>query len=115
MEICSGIWKREESEKSKKDTTRNKEVCNTFHNVMVILVIINFYIEFGTSTNVIQHLIRLSDASKTTKARLEKICQQELGPGVYLNLVARFVSIENPILQPNNIYKIIFVLFRRKM
>ena len=46
------------------------EVCNTFHNVMVSLIIINFYIEFGTSTNVIQCLIRLLDTSKATKARL---------------------------------------------
>ena len=70
---------------------------------MVGLVIINFYIEFGTSTNIIQHLIRLSDNSKATKARIEKIGQHKLGPGGYSNLAARFVSIENLILHPNNI------------
>ena len=81
-------WKREGSEKSKKDTTRHGEVCNTFHNVIVILIIINFYIEFGASTNVIQHLIRLSDTSKATREILEKIGQHKLGPGGYLNFAA---------------------------
>ena len=70
---------------------------------MVILIIINFFIKFGTLTNVIQHLIRLSDTSKATKARLEKIGQNKLGPGGYSNLAARIVSIENLILHPNNI------------
>ena len=96
-------WKREGSEKSRKDTTRHREVHNTFHNVMVSLIINNFYIEFEISTNVIQHLIRLSDTSKATEARLDKIDQHKLGPGGYSNLVARYVSIENPILHPNNI------------
>ena len=59
-------------------------VCNTLNNAMVILIIINFYIEFGTS-NIIQHLIRLSDTSKATKARLDKIGQHKLGPSGYLN------------------------------
>ena len=68
-----------------KDTTRHREVCNNFHNVMLALIIINFYIEFGTS-NVIQHLIRLSDTSKDTKARLGKIGQHKLGLGGYSNL-----------------------------
>ena len=70
---------------------------------MVSLIIINFYIEFGTSTNVIQHLIRLLDTSKATKERLEKIGQNKLRPGGYSNLVAQIVSIENLILHPNNI------------
>ena len=87
MESPSGIWKREGYEKSREDSTRHREVCNTFHNVMVSLSIINFYIEFGTY-KVIQHLIRLSDTSKDTKARLDKIGQHKLGPGGYLNLVA---------------------------
>ena len=69
---------------------------------MISLIIINFYIEFGTLSNVIQHLNRLSDTSKATKARVDKIGQHKLEPGVYSNLVARFVSIENPILYPNN-------------
>ena len=103
MEISSGRWKREGFEKSRKYTTRNKEVCNTFHNVMVSLIIINFYIEFGTSNNIIQYLIRFSDTSKATKARMEKIGQHKLGPSGYSNLVARYVSIENPKLHPNNI------------
>ena len=81
-----------------KDTTRNKEVCNTFQNVMVSLIIINFYIEFETSTNIIQHLIRLSDTLKYTKARLEKIGQHKLGLGGYSNLEARIVSIKNLIM-----------------
>ena len=101
MEIPNGGWKREGSEKSKKDTTRHREVCNTFHNVMVILIMITFYIKFGTSTNVIQHLIRMLDTSNDTKARLDKIGQHKLGPGGYLNLAAQFVSIENPKLHPN--------------
>ena len=50
----------------------HREVYNTFHDVMVSLIIINFYIEFGTS-NVIQHLIRPLDTSKATKAILDKI------------------------------------------
>ena len=70
-----------------KDTTRIREVCNTFQNVMVSLIIISFYIEFGTSTNIIQHLIRLSDTSKATKARMETIGPHKLGPGGYSNLV----------------------------
>ena len=71
-----------------KDTTKNREVCNTFHNVMVSLIIINSYIEFETSTNVIQYLISILDTSKATKERLEKIGQHKLGPGGYLNLAA---------------------------
>ena len=103
MESPSGRWKREGSKKSRRDATRNREVCNTFYNVMVILIIINFYIEFKTLTNVIQHLIGLSDTSNVTKARLEKIGQHKLGPSGYSNLAARYVSIKNPILQPNNV------------
>ena len=80
LEIPSGRWKREGSEKSRKYTTRNREVCNTFHNVMVILIIIIFYIEFGTC-NIIQHLISLSDTSKATKERMDKIVQHKLGTG----------------------------------
>ena len=68
-----GRWKREGSNKSRIDTTKNRELCNTFQNVMVRLIIIRFSIEFGTSTNVIQHLIRLLDRYKATKARMEKI------------------------------------------
>ena len=69
---------------------------------MVSLIINIFYIEFGTSTNVIQHLIRFPDTSKAIKERTDKIGQHKLGLGGYLNLAARFVSIENPILHPNN-------------
>ena len=86
VESLSGRWRREGLEKSRKDTTRNREVCNTFHNVMVSLIIIIFYIEIGTSTNVTQDLIRLSDTSKATKERLEKIGQHKLRPGGYSNL-----------------------------
>ena len=86
-----------------KDTTRHREVCNTFHNVMLsFIIIIIIYIEFGTLTNVIQHLVRMSDTSNATKARLDKIGQQKLGPDGYSKFSARFVSIENPILHPNN-------------
>ena len=74
---------------------------------MVTLIIINFYIKFGTSTNVIQNMIRLSDTSNATKARLENIGQHKLGPGGYLNLAARIVSIENLIMHPDNKLKII--------
>ena len=93
VEIPSGIWKGEGSKKSRKDTTKNKEVCNTFHNVMVNLIIINFYIKFGTSNNIIQHLIRLSNTSNVTKEILDKIGQHKLGPSGYLNLATRIVSI----------------------
>ena len=89
LEIPSGRWKREGSEKSWKDTTKHREVCNTFHNVMVILIIINFYIEFGTSTNAIQHLIRLSDTSKATKERTKKIGQHDI---LLINLVRRYIK-----------------------
>ena len=88
VESLSGRWKREGLEKTRKDTTRNKEVCNTVHNVMVSLIIFNFYIKFGTLTNLIQHLIRLSNTSKATNPRLEKIAQHKLGPGGYSNLAA---------------------------
>ena len=54
---------------------------------MLTLVIINFYIKFGTS-NVFKHLHRLSDTSKVTKERLEKNGQHKLGLGGYLNLEA---------------------------
>ena len=81
---------------------------------MLTLIIINFYIEFGKS-NVIQHFLRLTDISKAIKAKLEKIGQHKLGPGVYSNLSARIVSIENPIMHPNNNLRIIFVLMQRKM
>ena len=112
MEIPGGRWKREGPEKIRKDTTRwNREVCNTFQNVVVSLIITSFYIKFGTSTNVFKNLIRLSDTSEATKERMEKIGQHKLGPGGYSMLVARYVSIENLKPHPNNIQKIIFVLF----
>ena len=114
MEIPSGIWKREGSEKSKKDTTRHREVCNTFHDVMLTLIIINFYIEFGAS-NIFQHLLGLTDISKATKEKLEKIGQHKLGPGGYSNLEARIVSIEKPIMHPNNKLQIIFCFNALKM
>ena len=97
MESPSGRWKREGPEKIKKDTTRwNREVCNTFQNVVVSLIITSFYINFGTKTNVFKNLIRLSNTSKATKARIEKIGQHKLGPGGYSNLAARYVSIAKP-------------------
>jgi len=63
---------------------------------VVSLIITSFYINFGTSTNVFKKLIRLSDTSKATKARIEKIGQHKLGPGGYSNLAARYVSIAKP-------------------
>ena len=86
----------DQHEKSRKDTTRNREVCNTFQNVLVSLIITSFYIKFGTSTNIFQHLIRLSNTSKATKARIAKIVQHRFGSGGYLNLAARYVSIAKP-------------------
>ena len=74
----------------------NREVCNTFQNVVVRLIITNFYIKFGTSTNVFKNLIRISDPSKATKVRIAKIGQHKVGPGGYLNLAARYVSIAKP-------------------
>ena len=85
MEIPSGTWKGEGSKKIRKATTRNREVCNTFHNVMITLINSDFYIEFGTS-NVFQHFLRSLDTSKATKERLEKIGQHNLGYGGYSNL-----------------------------
>ena len=97
MENPGGIWKREGPEKIRKDTTRwNREVCNTFQNVVVSLIITSFYINFGTSTNVFKNLIRLSHTSKATKARIQKIGQHKLGPGGYSNLAARYVNIAKP-------------------
>ena len=97
MESPGGIWKREGPEKIRKDTTRwNREVCNTFQNVVVILIISSFYIKFGTTTNIFNKLIRLLDTSKATKERIEKIGQHKLGPGGYSNLAARYVSIRKP-------------------
>ena len=81
---------------------------------MLILISIHFYIKFGTS-NVIQHLIRISDTSKDTKERLEKIGQHNLRPGGYSNLVTLIVSIKNLIMHPNNKLKIILVLMRNNM
>ena len=81
---------------------------------MVSLIIINFYIKFGTS-NVIQHLIRISDTSKDTKERLEKNGQHKLRPGRYSNLETQIVSVENPIMHPIIKLKTIFVLMQRKM
>ena len=46
--------------------------------------------------------LRMSDTSKATNEILEKIGQHKLGPGGYSNLAARIVSIENPIMHPNN-------------
>ena len=68
---------------------------------MLTLIIIIFYIKFGTY-NVIQHFLRLSDTSKATKERVEKIGKHKLGPGGYLNLAAQIVSIEKLIMHPNN-------------
>ena len=63
---------------------------------MVSLIITSFYINFGTSTNVFKNLISLSDTSKATKERIEKIGHYKLGPSGYSNLVARYVSIAKP-------------------
>ena len=94
MEIPSGIWKGDGYGKTRNATTRHREeVCNTFHNVIINLIIINLYIKFGSS-KVFQHFHRLSDTSKATKERQEKIGQHKLGPGGYSNLVVRSVSIE---------------------
>ena len=92
----------------------HREVYNTFHNLFLNLIIINLYIKFETS-NVIQHLLRLSDTLKATKARLKKIGQHKLGPGGYSNLAAQIVSIKSPIMHPNNKLQIILVLMWRKM
>ena len=91
------IWysnskKGEGSEKTMNVTTRHREVCNTFHNVILNLIIINLYMKFGTS-NLFQYFHRLSDASKATKARQQKVGQHKLGPSGYLNLATRIVSI----------------------
>ena len=83
--------------------------------LLVSLIITSFYIKFGTLSNVFQHLIRLSDTSKATKERMEKNGQHKLGPGGYLNLAARYVSIKNQKPHTNIIQKIIFVLFYKKM
>ena len=67
-------------EKIRKYTTRwNREVCNTFQNVVVSLIITSFYINFGKLTNVFKNLIRLSDTSKATKERIEKLANKSLG------------------------------------
>ena len=89
MEIPGGRWKREGPEKIKKDTTRwNREVCNTFQNVVVSLITTSFYINFGTSINVFKNLIRLSNTSKATEEIIEIFFQHKLGPGGYSNLAA---------------------------
>ena len=97
VEIHSGRWKGKGSKKKREGTTRHREVCNTFHNVILNLIIINLYIKFGTS-NIFQHFHRFSNTSNATKTRHEKIGQHKLGPGGYSNLVARIVSFENPIM-----------------
>ena len=101
-------------EKTRKATTRPMEVCNTFHNVILNLIIINLYIKFGTY-NLFQRFHRLSDTSKATKERQGNIGQHKIGPSGYSNLAARIVSIEKRIMNPNNKLQIIFVLFRLKM
>ena len=93
MESPGGRWKRKGPKKIRKDTTSQNEVCNTFQNVVVSLIITSSYINFGTSTNVFKKLIRISDTSKATKERIEKIGQHKLGPSGYSNLAARYVSI----------------------
>ena len=116
MEIPGGRWKREGPEKIRKDTTKwNMDVCNTFQNVVVSLIITSFYINFGTSTNLIKKLIRLSDTSKATKARIEKIGQHKLGPGGYSNLAAQYVSITKPESASKYHTDYIFILFWKKM
>ena len=113
MEIPSGRWKWEGSKKTRKDTTRHKEVCDTLHNVILNLTIINLYIKFGTS-NLFQHFDRFSDTSKDTKERKEKIGHHKLGIGGYSNLEAQIVSIKKLIMHPNNKLQIIFILFHCK-
>ena len=114
MEIPSGGWKGDGSKKIRKATTRHRKVCNTFHNVILKLIIINLYIKFESS-NVFEHFHKLSGTSKATKARQEKIGQHKLGSGGYLNFAARIVSIEKPIMHQNNKLQIIFILLHRKM
>ena len=84
----------------------HREVYNAFHNIFLNLIIISLYIKFGTS-NVFQHFHRLSD---TSKEREQKIGRHKLGPGGYSNLAAQLVSIEKPIMLPNNKLKIVFIL-----
>ena len=93
MEIPSVIWKGEGSKKTRKATTKHREVCNTFHNVDLNLIIINLYIKFGTP-NLFQHFHRLPTTSKATKERQEKIEHHKLGPDGYSNLAAQIVSIK---------------------
>ena len=107
MERPSGRWKGEGSEKTRKATTRHGEVCNTFHNIILNLKIINLYIR---TFNLFQHFHRLFDTSKAIKARQEKIGQHKLGHGGYSNLVAQIISIEKQIMLPNNKLQIIFIL-----
>ena len=107
VENPSGRWKGEGSKKIRKDTTRHKEVCNTLHNVILNIIINHLYIKFGTS-NVFQHLHRMSDTSKATNEILEKIVQHKLGLGGYSILAAQIVSIEKPTMLPNNKVKTIF-------
>ena len=77
------------------------------------MIIINLYIKFETSI-VFQHFHRLSDTSKATKERQEKIGQHKFGHGGYLNLAARIVTIEKPIMHQNNKLQIIFILLHCK-
>ena len=114
MEIPSGIWKGDGYGKTRNATTRHREeVCNTFHNVIINLIIINLYIKFGSS-KVFQHFHRLSDTSKATKERQQNFGQQKLGLDGYLNSVARIVSIKKPIIHPNNKLQIILILLHCK-
>ena len=114
MESPSERWKGEGSEKIRKNTTKKREVCNTFHNVILNLIIINLYIKFGTS-NVFQHFHRIFDTSKVTKTREVKTSQHKLRPGGYSTLAERIVSIKKLIMHPNIKLKIIFVLMRNKI
>ena len=113
MKIPSGIWKGEGYEKTRKVTTRKREVCNILHTVILNLIIINLYINF-VSSNVFQRFHRLSDTSKATKERQQNLDQQKLGLDGYLNSVARIVSIKKPIIHPNNKLQIIFILLHCK-
>ena len=49
---------------------------------------------FKSHKHVLDHFCRLKDTTKATQARIDKIGQHKLGPGGYVKVKGRYVSIK---------------------
>ena len=63
-------------------------------NNEIIYCILHFTVIFKSHKHVLDHFCRLKDTTKVTQARIDKIGQHKLGPGGYVKVKGRYVSIK---------------------